>query len=193
MSLYENIHQKVFQLLEKELPSFLAYHSPYHTAYVIEQAEIIYSIDGTPNENLLLIKTAALFHDIGFINQYKNHEEAGCEIARDLLQNDFSTEDIQAICGMIMATKIPQRPLTANEQIVCDADLEYLGTELFYPVSDLLFQELHYIDHELDQAAFRQIQIDFLTNHTYHTEFCRLNREPLKQIHLQQLLEENHL
>src|SRR5688572_6960101 len=121
---FEVMHQKVFHLLETELPSFLTYHSPLHTAYVMEQAELIASHENIDHKELFLIKIASMLHDIGFIQQYKNHEEAGCQIAVDLLEElSFNKEDIERICGMIMATKIPQSPKTLSEQIVADADL----------------------------------------------------------------------
>lgn len=187
---FNEIYQKILQLLETELPSFLAYHSPHHTAYVVEKAEYI-ALQENVNENeIFLIKIAALFHDIGFIDQYKNHEEAGCVIAREVLKTyNFPDDDVEEICGMIMATKIPQSPKTMNDKIVADADLEYLGTDLFKPVSHLLFQELHYLDPELDIKTFHKIQIDFLCNHNYHTDYCIRNREEQKQKYLQELRE----
>ena len=190
MTKYEEIHHRAFQLLETELPSFLTYHSPLHTAYVMEQAEMIAAHEQIDSQELLLIKIASMLHDIGFIQQYKNHEEAGCQIAIDLLgELSFDPQEIDKVCGMIMATKIPQSPKTMSERIVADADLEYLGTDLFLPVSRLLFQELQYLDDELTNADFQRIQIDFLTNHSYHTEFCIRHREPKKKIHLQLLKE----
>lgn len=187
---FDEIYQKIFRMLETELPSFLAYHSPRHTAYVVERAEFIALQESVHQDDIYLIKIAALFHDIGFIIQYKNHEEAGCVIARDALQAyNFPDKDVEEICGMIMATKIPQSPKTLNEKIVADADLEYLGTDLFKPVSGLLFQELHYLDPELDIAAFHKIQIDFLGNHHYHTDYCIRNREEQKQKYLKELKE----
>lgn len=187
---FDEIYQKIFRLLESELPSFLTYHSPHHTVYVVEKAEYIALQENVNQEDIFLIKTAALFHDIGFINQYKNHEEAGCVIARDTLKAfDFTIHEVEEICGMIMATKIPQSPQTMSEKIVADADLEYLGTDLFKPVSHLLFQELHYLDPELDLKTFYKIQIDFLSNHNYHTDYCIRNREQQKQEYLQELRE----
>ena len=187
---FDEIYQKIFRLLESELPSFLTYHSPHHTAYVVEKAEYIALQEDINQEDIFLIKTAALFHDIGFIDQYKNHEEAGCIIARETLKTfDFTNHEVEEICGMIMATKIPQSPQTMSEKIVADADLEYLGTDLFKPVSHLLFQELHYLDPELDISAFYKIQIDFLSNHIYHTDYCIRNREQQKQGYLQELRE----
>jgi len=187
---FDEIYQKILRLLETQLPSFLTYHSSHHTAYVVEKAEYIALQENVNQKDIFLIKIAALFHDIGFIKQYKNHEEAGCVIARDVLKDyNFPDYDVEEICGMIMATKIPQSPKTLNEKIVADADLEYLGTDLFKPVSHLLFQELHYLDPELDITAFHKIQIDFLSNHNYHTDYCISNREGKKQRYLQELRE----
>lgn len=189
MTLYENIHRRVFNLLETELPSFLTYHSPHHSAYVLEQAEIIALNENVRSEeDLLLIKIGAILHDIGFIKHYINHEETGCDISTEILKDfAFDNANIDKVCGMIMATKIPQSPRTLSEKIVADADLEYLGTDLFHPVSQLLFQELHYLDPGLDLSAFQKIQIDFLSNHSYHTDYCIMHREERKQKHLQEL------
>ncbi len=190
MTEYQEIHDKVFLLLHTQLPSFLAYHSPKHTAYVIEQAELISRHEDVDDRDLLLIKTAALFHDIGFVKQYKDHEEAGCDITREFLNEySFRASDTDLICAMIMTTKIPQTPTTLNEKIVCDADLEYLGTDLFHKVSQFLFKEMHYLDPELDLNAFNQLQVNFISAHTYHTEYCRKFREEKKLQNLKELKE----
>jgi len=190
MTLYQEIHDKVFHLLQTQLPSFLTYHSPKHTAYVLEKAEFISKQEKVSQHDLFLIKIATLFHDIGFIKQYKDHEEAGCEITREFLQGySFDPGDADQIYGMIMATKIPQKPNTLNEKIITDADLEYMGTDLFYPVSQFLYQELHYLDPDLDIPAFNQIQVNFINAHTYHTDYCKKNREEKKWQNLRELMD----
>ena len=190
MTPYQEIHDKVFHILHTQIPSFLRYHSYKHTAYVLEKAEFISAHEKVSPHDLNLIKIAALFHDIGFIKQYKDHEEAGCEITRVFLQDYyFDPVDVDQICGMIMATKIPQKPNTLSEMIVSDADLEYLGTDLFYPVSQFLYKELHYLDPDLDISAFNRMQIKFITAHKFHTDFCKANREEKKQENLRQLKE----
>lgn len=189
MTDFAELHDQVFHLLDKQLPSFLTYHSPKHTKYVLEQVEIISMHENVNEHDLYLIKTAALFHDIGFIQQYKDHEEAGCEITREYLERySFDPLDAEKIFGMIMATKIPQKPHTLSEMIVADADLEYLGTDLFYKVSQLLYKEMLYLDPDLDIKSFNQIQIKFLSAHTYHTDFCKNNREQKKAQNLKELM-----
>ncbi len=190
MTLYQEIHDKVFHLLQTQLPSFLTYHSYKHTAYVLEKAEFISAQEKVSPHDLYLIKIASLFHDIGFIKQYKDHEEAGCDITREFLQDySFDSVDVDQICGMIMATKIPQKPNTLNEMIVSDADLEYLGTDLFYQVSQFLYKELHYLDPDLDIPAFNRMQVNFISAHTYYTDYCKKNREEKKWENLRQLKE----
>lgn len=190
MTDFRTLYDKAFHLLDSQLPSFLTYHSPKHTTYVLQQAEIISIYEKVSDHDLYLIKVASLFHDIGFIKQYKDHEEAGCEIAAKYLkQYSFDEADKQQIYDMIMATKIPQAPKTLNEKIVADADLEYLGTDLFTKVGQFLFNEMHYLDPYLDIPAFNQIQIKFLSAHTYHTDFCKNNREEKKAQNLKELMD----
>ncbi|HZV67926.1 MAG TPA: HD domain-containing protein [Saprospiraceae bacterium] len=190
MTDYDEIHDKVFHMLYHQLPSFLTYHSPKHTKYVLDKAEFISIQEEVSEHDLYLVKIASLFHDIGFIKQYKDHEEAGCEIAAQVVKKySFDPADEEKIYGMIMATKIPQMPKTLNEKIVADADLEYLGTDLFYKVSQFLYKEMHYLDPDLDIRAFNQIQVKFLTAHTYHTDYCKNNREEKKMQNLRELME----
>jgi uncharacterized protein len=190
MRRYQDLHDEVFDILHSRLPSYLTYHTPDHTAYVIAQSEMISRHENVDDYTLFLIKTAALFHDIGFIEQNKDHEEKGCEICWKMLTRyKFTTEEIYQICGMIYATKIPQQPTTLSEKIVADADLEYLGTDLFSPISQGLFKEFQHFDPTLDIDGFNKIQIDFIRHHHYHTTFCLENREAKKQKNLQDLLD----
>jgi len=192
MSIYQELHDDVFHLLKTRLPSHLKYHSPEHTAHVIEQAEYISRQENVDGHELSLIKIAALFHDIGFIRQPNHHEDIGCQLCSEkLTQYSFPIEDIQTVCGMIMATKIPQHPVTHLEKIVADADLEYLGTDLFHPISQNLFEEFKHYDPKLTHRRFNEIQISFMRRHHYHTDYCIANREEMKQKHLQELLKSN--
>ncbi|MDZ7645927.1 MAG: hypothetical protein U5K54_01410 [Cytophagales bacterium] len=54
----------------------------------------------------------------------------------------FKSDQIEAICNMILATRIPQSPLTKLEKVLCDADLDYLGRKDFYGIGGKLLEEL---------------------------------------------------
>jgi predicted metal-dependent HD superfamily phosphohydrolase len=189
MSIFQELHDDVFELLNTKLSDKLKYHSPEHTAHVIEKAEFISRQENVGGKDLFLVKVAALFHDIGFIQQRKNHEEAGCVICTEKLTNrNFDKNDIALICGMIMATKIPQSPTTLLEKIVADADLEYLGTDLYYPISQNLFLEFKNYNPELTIHKFDEIQANFMRRHHYHTDYCKTHLEAKKQQHLKEIL-----
>ncbi|WP_170069012.1 HD domain-containing protein [Cecembia rubra] len=176
--------------LEVNLPTHLTYHNYLHTQYVIEKAQLIGEKENLSDKALELLMVAALFHDMGYLFQKKDHENISCKIVeKELPSWGFSQEEIDEICTTIMATKVPQNPKNHLGKILADADLEYLGTDLFQKGSSQLFQELVHDDPALNEEKWLELQIDFLMKHRFHTRFCKLNREPKKQEHLQKLLQ----
>ena len=185
--LFTSIKLPILSRLEKELDPRLGYHNLAHTLDVLEQAEAIAKQEKVNNEHdLLLLKTAALFHDSGFLLIYKNHEEKSCEIATEAIKGIFSKEDIKRICGMIMATKIPQTPHNLFEQIICDADLDYLGRNDFEPISKSLYQEFLTFKIIPEDIVWDHIQIKFFESHHYFTEtaISKRNKKKLKRLNI---------
>jgi predicted metal-dependent HD superfamily phosphohydrolase len=166
------------------LPDHLTYHNLDHTAYVLEKAIFLAKQSHVSAEDLHLLKLAALFHDTGFIDNPKDHEEKGCKIAEGYLAKGYSKAELDKIYGMIMATKIPQSPSTNLEKILADADLEYLGTDLFEQIGESLFTELKHFNPNFTEQAWDELQLVFMQKHFYHTEYCQKHREPKKQENL---------
>lgn len=172
--------------LKKELPKHLFYHSVEHIKDVYDSAKAIAKSEKIKKDDKDLLLTAALFHDSGFIIDQKEHERLSSEIAEKYLpQFDYTPEQIEIIKGMIMATKIPQSPQTLLEQIICDADLDYLGRDDFFIIGDKLFAELSMygiIDSEND---WNKLQVNFLAKHHYFTKTSIKNRKAKKEEHLE--------
>lgn len=183
--MFEDIYYKVITALEQGLPDWLVYHNVNHTKYVLRQASAIATMENVKGRERLLVKIAALYHDTGFLVQREDHERLGCRFAiRDLQKTCISDAEIEKICGMIRATHIPQNPKTLLEQIVADADLEYLGTAHFEKYSQNLNRELLHFNPRLTPEEWDEHQVDFLSKHSYHTNFCRAVKEPVKQKNL---------
>jgi uncharacterized protein len=180
----------IIKKLGDELPGHLFYHGLHHTRDVLSSAVKIAHEEGiTSDKELTLIKTASLYHDSGFTIDYQNHEEGGCDLARKTLPGfDYNAEEIEAICGMIMATKIPQSPKNKLEEILCDADLDYLGRDDFYEIGDTLFSELKFYNKLKDEQQWNMIQVNFLNAHQYYTNYGKTHREEKKQRHLKNLV-----
>ncbi len=180
----------VINLLRNNLSEKYNYHNPEHTLYVQEKVLEIGSHEQCTDEELQLLGTAALWHDTGYIKMYGNHEEQSCLLARKYLpEYGYNSHDIDLICGMIMATKIPQLPKTKLEEIIADADLEYLGNESFEVKAESLFHEMHFMNSSLTPAKWNEMQISFIQQHHYFTRYCKKNKEPVKQILLDKLIQ----
>lgn len=186
---YQKFEQDILQELQQKIAPELVYHSIDHTKDVLKcVAEIAYAEGVSPKE-LLLLKTAALLHDSGFMYVYKDHEEKGCEIAAEKLPAyGYTQADIKEICGMIMATRIPQTPTTVLEQILCDADLDYFGRNDYKEISENLFIELKNVNKTINEKQWVQLQIDFLKNHQYFTLTSKNTRDDKKAMVLKKLM-----
>jgi len=185
--IYEKIRSKILLKLEDQLSPDLLYHSVNHTMDVETQAErIAHNDNRLIPDDILLLKTACLYHDTGFLFTYSRHEEAGCDLAKKELPHfNLTPGQIDIICGLIMATKIPQTPLTKMEEIICDADLDYLGRDDFFNISNNLFLELKARKFIATKRDWDLMQIKFFNQHKYFTVTNKELREQQKQKHLE--------
>ena len=180
----------IISQLEKRLSPNLLYHNVDHTLDVLRVAVKIAEIEKIPEAELHLLRIAALFHDCGFIQGYKNHEDAGCQMVRESLpQWGFTAHQIRLICNMIMATKIPQEPVSSLDRILADADLDYLGREDVYTLAQKLHDEMKLYQLLPDESKWNPFQIAFLKQHHYFTDYAKNNREVNKNRYLSELQE----
>lgn len=174
--------------LEKELPAHCTYHNIHHIRDVYTAAEWLADEEGVSENDRLLLLTAVLFHDAGFLVAQKDHEERSCEIAlRYLPDFDYTETEISIICGMIMSTQIPQQPHNLLEEIICDADLDYLGRDDFYSIGRGLFDEFSFLGVVKSEEDWNRLQVNFLENHQYHTATAKRLRKEVKEKHLREL------
>ena len=187
----EKAKDYVMDLLRNQLPSYLTYHDIHHTENVVRRSlELAAAEDINDSHQLDLLKTAAYYHDCGFINVYENHEEEGCRIAKNVLpQFDYSDKDIEIICEMIMKTKLPQQPKTHLEKILCDSDLDHLGRDDFNIIGDKLYREWSSIGKMHNEKEWNEIQVNFLQSHHFWTETSRKKRQAKKEENLKELKE----
>lgn len=187
---FENAKAFILSKLKTELAPNLYYHSYNHVKDVHKAARMLAIEEGIPedSEEFTLLETAVLFHDSGFIVAAKNHEQLGCDIVKkELPAFGYSAMQIEKICGMIMATKIPQTPTNLLERIICDADLDYLGRDDFFEIGNHLFNELVVYGILEDEKTWNRIQVTFLGKHDYFTDTAKRLRSHKKNQHLHYL------
>ena len=163
-----------------EFPQY-AYHNPRHIQDVYDASLRIAAAEGVTGSDLDLLRVAVLFHDAGFIHTTDRHEECGADMASAVLPAfGFTQEQVRLIRQMILATRVPQQPISILDRIICDADLDYLGRDDFYAIGNLLFQELKAAGVVRDETEWNRLQKKVLEAHHYHTDYSRINREPAK-------------
>ena len=185
---FTDIQELILDKLEKELPDYLYYHNVKHTVDIVTEVELIGWGEGCSDEEILLLKTAGLFHDVGHTVAYDNHEYHGTVIAREMLPKyNYSPEQIETICSVIMSTKLPPKPTNLLENIICDSDLDYLGRSDFIPVSNTLYEELKAQNKIGSLNDWNKIQVKFISSHQYFTQTARSLREVNKQQQIERI------
>lgn len=185
---YEQAYSFLINKLEKELPSWLSYHNVEHTKYVIASAEYLAQKENITADEVILLKTAALFHDAGFLESHNEHERISCKLAKQYLPDyGYNEGQIDLICRMIMGTKLPQAPVNDLGKILCDADLFYIGSELYAVSVEKMFLEFKRNGTVKTKEEWLLKQADFLSSHNYFTETARAEKDAQKKIILQEI------
>ncbi|MCB9496753.1 MAG: HD domain-containing protein [Fibrobacteria bacterium] len=185
--------------LEEGLSPSLFYHGLHHTFDDVLPAVDRLAVSekvAPPDRDLLL--AAALFHDTGFLERYNGNEPIGARIAAETLPaHGYSSHEIERILDLILATELQdvegvmlQVPgADSLKRILCDADLDNLGRDDFFQVSDNLRAELEEHGRKLGDLEWYSRQVLFLSQHRWFTESQRHQREAGKARNLRALKE----
>jgi uncharacterized protein len=149
---------------------------------VVSACERLGKLEGIDDMAMMLVKTAAWFHDLGFVLRYTNNEIVAAEMAGDVLPSmGYTAKQVESIQGMIMATRLPQTTHTHLEQIVADGDLDVLGRDDFMPRNQALRDELLAEGTVFTDAQWYSSQLKFVRSHHYFTACARKLRDARKR------------
>jgi class 3 adenylate cyclase/HD superfamily phosphodiesterase len=184
---FEFARRHIINKLKSSLPDELDYHNLKHTLNVEKAAERIAKLEGVEGEDLILLKTAVLFHDSGFILKYEHNEIIGAEFVRkELPKFGYNEQQIKAIAQIIMSTTREVEPTTLLEKIMCDADHDYLGRADYFLVSKKLRNELELQGQKMTNLEWVEYQLNYLENvHEFYTDTAHniRNKGKMKRIH----------
>ena len=173
---FDKARQYVFERLQKEIDPRLTYHNIYHTKDVVFPAcERLADHEGISQEDKILVLTGALYHDIGFIKQYRKNEPISAEIASETLPGfGYDSQQIEVIRGIILSTVLPQSPTTHLDKIMCDSDLFHFGMDEFLTLSTNLWHELLAFGYKISELAWFEDTLKFIQAHRYFTKSADL-------------------
>lgn len=186
---YPRLFDYMITRMTKELNKNLYYHGVHHTLDVISAVQRIAREEKLDDDQHLLLNTAALFHDSGYIFTYHHNEELGIKMARKILPDyGYTPNQIHIISGIIRTTKVRSKPKTHLQMIMNDADYDYLGRKDYPQVAATLYKELTAQGLKISKEEWIKKQIRFLERHEYYTDFAKNHRQRQKLANLAKLI-----
>lgn len=176
---FDHARRSILNKLKSLLPEDLTYHDIKHTLNVEKSAERIAQLEGIIGEELILLKTAVLFHDAGFIMTHEDNEEIAIKLMRtELPKYGYSDEQVKIIGEIIRATVKGTEPESLLEKIMCDADHDYLGRADYDSIATKLRAELTAQGRIMDESEWIKFQLNYLKNeHEYYTQTAKNIRQ----------------
>ncbi len=192
--LLEEVKDELNQIFLRSGKEGLPYHNLDHTMHVVSRAGEIARHYNLDDRDFFIVVTAAWFHDVGYYTgQPKDHEERGAAMAADFLAaRNVDAAVITQVKACILATHMPQHPKNLPEEIVCDADLYHLGTDLFPELNKKMRKEVEMRSgHKVDKQEWRKSTVQLLESHHYHTEYAKNLLNGSKADNLQRIKEKD--
>ena len=171
-SIIEIVQDHVEDWFKADAKKPLAFHNLEHTQFVVDSAEKICKLEMLSDSETEIVLIAAWFHDLGYKEGRDQHEQRGAELAVEFLKSKgYPTDKTEQVKGCILATRMPQHPVTLSQKIICDADLAGLGVDSYFERAEQLRLEWNEMDElmQYDDRQWLKYEIDFLSNHKYHT------------------------
>ncbi len=151
--------------------STLLFHNFRHVLDVYEQVELLGHSEDITDEDLLLLKTTALLHDIGYSIAYDGVQTVSEDMAREaLMLFRYDQQQIETVCRLMKASHYETKPNDILEQIIHDANMMYYGRADFITRMMNLFREQQEHHILVDKAEWMQNQIDCLASHRFYTQ-----------------------
>lgn len=165
------------------------FHNLAHTREVVDAVKEIGSHCELTDEEFEVALTAAWLHDIGYRDGSDNHEENSIKAAADLfIRMNTPIGKISMINSAILSTRVPQRPRSMVDKVICDADLYHLSTEACDEKGALLRSEWTMTKKkDMSDKDWLQQNLEFMESHHYHTPYGQTVLEEGKRRNLKRI------
>ena len=159
----------VVDLLAREVPPQLTYHSLRHTEAVVKECRILATAASLSPDDTEALLLAAWFHDVGYLDVYDGHEFRSIERAAAwLTEHGAVAGRVQLVGELIKATHRNETPETELQKLLVDADMSNLAREDFRSSAELLRTEWELVLGQTHTSpGWAELQLNFMTSHKY--------------------------
>lgn len=165
------------------------YHNILHTENIVSVTNQIAKQYPLSDKELFIVTAAAWFLHAGYGKNMADDEAESIKIAEEFFQNAGVEEEVtEPVKKCILATRNPPTPQTLLEEIICDADSYYMGTEKFSEYNKLKRKEFELLNNtKADKDEWRKSTIQLLESHQYYTDYCKEYLNANKMTNLEKL------
>lgn len=184
--LLEEARHYVTEIFTQEVSPAYIYHDLDHTLQVEAAAKAIAEGSGLSPDEVSIVQVAALFHDLGYKKHHLGHEATGAQLVEEFLEGTVvSRAHIENIQGAIMSTNVYVKPKDIYQEILCDADLSYLGMDGYFERAEVLRKEWEdTLELVYSDSDWFTLNVQFFSGHEYYTSYARTTYNPTKGKHL---------
>jgi adenylate cyclase len=178
----------IIEKLNTELPKNMYFHNSAYTRDVSSVAELIGRAEEVSQEELLLLRTAALFLNTGFINVYDNYENESARFALEILPKfKYSQDQIEAVCSLILSIRFTDVPKNKSESILLDACYNYLGRVDYLNNSLTLYKEVKERVPSLSEKEWLYHDLRLVEHYLFLTGTAKTLREVSAEVQMQKI------
>jgi adenylate cyclase len=186
---FNEMRENILLRLGNELPTNLSYHDINHTLAVEKAALKLGAMENLSEEDFLILRTAILYHDAGYVVQYSDNEKFAKEMVQnDLPQFGYSPAQIQKILDIIHSTQRLTNSTSHLDELMSDCDHDYFGRNNYAKIAQKLRDELAIYGTSFTDLEWIDFQLAYVEGrHQYLTKSAIELLESEKKLRIQEL------
>lgn len=167
-----SIEDYVYQLHSELSNHGNVFHNFPHTKKLVEIVEVIGDAAKLKDADLEIVKIAAWFYDIGFLNNNSDPAKQSAEAAATFYSSqDYPSQNFEAVKNCLLSTGVNLNPGILLEEVLSDTVNYYIGTKNFQDKSDLLRMEIENFSSEnISDRKWLKSEMKHLSTHKYYTK-----------------------
>jgi len=167
-----NIEDYVYHLHSKNSIHGNVFHNFPHTKKLVEIAEVIGNAARLKDADLEIVKVAAWFYDIGFLNKNSDPAKQSAEAAVAFLsQQNYPAENIEIAKNSLLSFDVDHNPGNPLEEVLSDSVNYYIGTKNYHDKSELMRMEIeNFSSEKISERKWLKREIEILSIHKYYTK-----------------------
>lgn len=170
--LVERASEYVLELLNENLSPKFVFHNQRYTVQIVHAVSVISKAEEVALNDQFILKVAAWFHHVGFIERKKNHREISAEIAADFLRSfEVEAEAVDQVTSTILKSESPWDVSSTLDMILYDADYYFLAASNYREMLDRRREEMTQIQGPLSALVWADFIEECFVQHQYLTNY----------------------